>query len=150
MHLAMTVRFFAALLVLCLFSYCGPTYEQIPAAEVDQTEAAKAKALGLKILNACESGNYPTLSTTEATLIMVDGLTAEKQRSACTFLTEEYGSFKDLSLGEVLRSVGDAGFRIYRYKGVFVETEEVAEVRITLNKDGKMSGIWTMPWREGM
>ncbi len=146
----MTIRFFAALLVLCLFSYCGPTYEQVPAAEVDQTEAAKAKALGLKILNACESGNYPTLSTVEATLIMVDGLTADKQQAACTYLKEEYGTFKDLSLGGVLRSAGSGDFRIYRYKGVFAETDEVAEVRITLDKDGKMSGIWTMPWREGM
>ena len=146
----MTIRFFTALLVLCLFSYCGPTYEQVPAAEVDQTEAAKAKALGLKILNACESGNYPILSTAEATLIMVDGLTADKQQTACTYLKEEYGAFQDLSLGEVLRSVGDAGFRIYRYKGVFVDTEAVAEVRITLNKEGKMSGIWTMPWQAGL
>ncbi len=146
----MTIRFFAALLILCLFSYCGPTYEQVPAAEVDQTEAAKAKALGLKILNACESGDYPTLSTAEATLIMVDGLTAEKQQAACSYLKDEYGTFKDLSLGEVLRSVGDGGFRIYRYKGAFVDTEEVAEVRITLNKDGKMSGIWTMPWQASL
>lgn len=146
----MMIRFFAAFLVVSLFSYCGPAYEQVPTAEVDQTEAAKAKALGLKILNACERANYPTLSPAEATLIMVEGMTTEKQREACDYLQQTFGKFLDLSLGEVLRSVGSNDFRIYRYKGSFEGTDEIAEIRITLNKEGKMSGIWTRPWREGL
>ncbi len=132
-----------------LLSACSGGYESLSADAIDQTELNKAKALAMKILAACETGDYPNLSTAEATLTMVDGLTPDRQREACDYLKETYGTLEDLAIGEVLQTVETADFRIYRFKGNFKETKDLAEVRVTLDKQGKMSGLWTMPWAEG-
>lgn len=133
-----------------LLTACSGGYEEVPADAINQTELAKAEALAMKILAACETGDYPTLSTAEATLTIIDGLTPQRQQQACDFLVDKYGTFESLSIGEVLQTVETADFRIYRFKGSFKETEDLAEVRVTLDKHGKMSGIWTMPWADGL
>ncbi len=141
---------FATLMVcILLLSACSSGYERVPDEAIDQAELAKAEALAKKILEACVSGEFVNLTTAEATLTMVDGLTPDRQQEACDFLQEKYGTIEGLSIGEVLQTVETADFRIYRFKGSFKETKELAEVRVTLDKNGKMSGLWTMPWADG-
>lgn len=146
----MKVYLFIVCLAFCLLTACSGGYEQVPADAIDPVELAKAETLARKILIACETGDYPTLSTAEATLTMIDGLTPERQQQACDFLTNKYGTFDSLSIGEVLQTVETADFRIYRFKGSFKETKDLAEVRVTLDQQGKMSGLWTMPWSNGL
>ncbi|NRB48131.1 MAG: hypothetical protein HRU41_10700 [Saprospiraceae bacterium] len=135
---------------ILFLSACSGGYERVPDEAIDQTELAKAEGLAMKILEACDAGGFAHLTTNEATLTMVDGLTPDRQREACDFLEEKYGTLEGLSIGEVLQTVETADFRIYRFKGSFKETKELVEVRITLDKNGKMSGLWTMPWVEGL
>lgn len=145
------MRIYDALLMmpLLLLSACSGGYERVPEEAIDQSELAKAEALAMRILDACDSGEFVNLTTAEATLTMVDGLTSDRQQEACNFLQEKYGTIEGLSIGEVLQTIETAEFRIYRFKGSFKETKELAEVRITLDKNGKMSGLWTMPWADG-
>lgn len=131
---------------VCLLSACSGGYEQVPIDAIDQAELVKAEALALKILQGCETGAFPTLTTAEATLTIIDGLTEARQQEACNFLRGKYGTFKELTIGEVLQTAETADFRIYRFKGTFQDTDELAEVRVTFDKNGKMSGLWTMPW----
>lgn len=135
---------------ILLLTTCSSGYESLPADAIDQAELSKAKALALKILEACNTGDYPNLSTAEATLTMVDGLTPDRQREACDYLKESFGTLEDLTIGEVLQTVETADFRIYRFKGSFEGTKGLAEIRVTLDKQGKMSGLWTMPWADGL
>ena len=146
----MKIHLSIILVGIFLLSACSTGYEKVPTDAIDQTELAKAKTLALKILSGCETGDFPTLRTEEATLTVIDGLTAQRQQEACDYLQKQYGTFVDLSIGEVLQTAETADFRIYRFKGRFQETEDLAEVRVTLDKQGKMSGIWTMPWADGL
>ncbi len=135
---------------ILFLSACSSGYERVPEEAIDQTELAKAEALAMKILEACNSGDFAQLTTSEATLTMVDGLTPDRQREACDFLEQKYGTLEDLAIGEVLQTVETADFRIYRFIGSFKDTKDLAEVRVTLDKQGKMSGLWTMPWVDGL
>lgn len=137
-------------IAILLLSACSGGYERVPDEAINQKELAKAEGLAMKVLEACGSGEFAPLTTKEATLTMVDGLTPDRQREACNFLKEKYGTLEGLTIGEVLQTVETADFRIYRFKGSFKETKDMAEVRVTLDKNGKMSGLWTMPWAEGL
>ena len=144
----MAIRLSLSFCLFCLVA-CSSPYEQLAPEAVDQEEARLAEGLAMRILNGCETGSFVQLTTSEATLTMVEGMTAEMQQQACDFLAENYGQLSRLELGEVLQSVKTAEYRIYRFKANFQETKAQAEVRITLNKEDKLSGVWTMPWKGG-
>ena len=58
------------------------------------------------------------------------------------------GDFKSMTYFETRKS-SPARFVIYRFKGVFTK-EDVMEVRMVYNLEGKIDGFWIKPWLNSM
>ena len=140
----------AALATLVLGAVgCGSLeFEPIPTGSVDPARQAKAGEFGQKMLQAWARDEYPALGA-EATADMQKSNDGDAQKKADKQLEEGIGSFKTMSFAEADRSKPPK-VEVYRFKAVFDKSDKPVEVRVVLDLDGKVSGIWVKPWKDAL
>lgn len=132
-----------AVLALALLG-CNRAMDRVLETNVDSVQKALAQETGMKLHERCKSGKFEPLGD-EATPAMREGLTPDKQKAACESMRAMFGDFQSLTYAETWRV---QGLNVYRFKGKFSKTSDTPEIRVVLDAQSKLSGLWVKPWND--
>lgn len=139
---------FALMVFVLLCSSCGTNLIKIPVEKINKQEQGFAAEMATKIIERCSSYDYSPLPPNQATAEMIDGFSAKIQQETCELLKGKYGKFRSLEFVEAMQPKDTNDYRIYRFKGNFKKAIKLPEVRITIDKSGKLAGFWTTKWKD--
>ena len=106
-----------------------------------------AAQLATQILQAHEQGRFEALGP-EATEGFRKAFTAEVQRHSYQQLRQLFGTFEGLDFVETRSIESQPHLLIHRFRGRYSTASP--EVRVVLDQDGKLAGLWIKPWQEQM
>ena len=116
-------------------------------APVQSEQHHLAAQLATQILQAHEQGRFEALGP-EATEGFRKAFTAEIQRHSYQQLRQLFGTFEGLDFVETRSIESQPHLLIHRFKGRYSTASP--EVRVVLDQDGKLAGLWIKPWQEQM
>lgn len=120
-------------------------YIKLNNAEVNENQKKKAYDLGKRTLMICNTSKFIPFSESEATQSVIQNNTLEKHSKLCLLFRGRYGSFKDLNLIEIIKNTTENEL-IFRYKAIYERSNANKELRVTLNRENKISSLRTMEW----
>ncbi len=120
-------------------------YTKVPLSVVDVNQKKKAYDLGKRVLMICNTSKFIPFKESEATPSVIQNTTLEKHSKICLKFRARYGDFVDLKLVEVYKS-SPANETLFRYKAIYEHSNANKELRVTLNKENKISSLKTMEW----
>ena len=126
----------------------GTTAPQtVASAPVQSEQHQLAAQLATQILQAHEQGRFEALGP-EATEGFRKALTAEIQRHSYQQLRQLFGTFEGLDFVETRSIESQPNLLIHRFRGRYSTASP--EVRVVLDQNGKLTGLWIKPWQEQM
>lgn len=126
------------------------SYQKLDEGQIVQTELRQAISLAEKLLLGQKSGEIYILSEEEAIPEVAKGLTDGVQASSYENISSMFGDYESMQFAEALTMKTDQVYTLYRFKGTFSETSEKPEIRVVLNKEGKLAGFWIRPWEDDL
>ena len=123
------------------------TPQTVASAPVQSEQHQLAAQLATQILQAHEQGRFEVLGT-EATEGFRKAFTAEIQRHSYQQLRQLFGTFEGLDFVETHSIESQPHLLIHRFRGRYSTASP--EVRVVLDQDGKLAGLWIKPWQEQM
>ena len=121
--------------------------QTIASAPVQSEQHHQAAQLATQILQAHEQGRFEALGT-EATESFRKAFTTEVQRHSYQQLRQLFGTFEGLDFVETRSIESQPHLLIYRFRGRYSTASP--EVRVVLDQDGKLTGLWIKPWQDQM
>jgi hypothetical protein len=103
--------------------------------------------VAFRLLNACNTSKLKKFTDLELTSKLLKKITLNYISAICVNNNEEYGKFIGLELIEVLTNE-NIKTNIYRYKIEYERKIQKKEMRIYIDKDGLVSVIKTLRWKE--
>ncbi len=122
-------------------------FETIPEPEVNQTQKIAAESWATHRLTSWAKDEYP-VPKDDVSEAMKPGESEARQKESYKKLEPITGGFKSMTYFETAKSEPPR-FVIYRFKGTFTK-EDLVEVRMVYNLDGKIDGFWIKPWLNSM
>ena len=123
------------------------TPETVANAPVQSEQRHLAAQLATEILQAHEQSRFEALGP-EATEGFRKAFTAEIQRHSYQQLRQLFGTFESLDFVETRSIESQPNLLIHRFRGQYSTASP--EVRVVLDQDGKLAGLWIKPWQEQM
>ena len=120
--------------------------EQLAPGQSEQRHLAEQ--LATQILQAHEQGRFEALGPEEATEGFRKAFTAEVQRHSHQNNRQLFGTFEGLDFVETRFMESQPHLLAHRFKGRYSTVSP--EVRVVLDQDGKLAGLWIKPWQEQM
>ena len=102
--------------------------------------------VAFRLLNSCNTSKLKRFTEFELTSKLLKKITTSYISAICVNNNEEYGKFIGLELGEVLTNE-NISTNIYRYKIEYERKLQKKEMRIYINKEGLVSVIKTLRWK---
>ena len=121
--------------------------QTVASAPVQSEQHHQAAQLTTQILQAHEQGRFEALGP-EATESFRKAFTAEIQRHSYQQLRQLFGTFEGLDFVETHSIENQPHLLIHRFRGRYSTASP--EVRVVLDQDGKLVGLWIKPWQEQM
>ncbi len=109
-----------------------------------------AAQLATRILQSHEQGRFETLGPEEATEGFRSGFTAEVQRRSHQAVRQLFGEFEGLDYVETRFIEAQPHLLIHRFRGRYGAASRAPEVRVILDREGRLAGLWIKPWQEQM
>ena len=125
-----------------------PTKRTVASAPVQSEQHLLAAQLATQILQAHEQGRFEALGPEEATESVRKVFTAEFQRYLHQKSQQIFGTFEGLDFVETRSIESQPHLLIYRFRGRYSTASP--EVRVVLDQDGKLAGLWVKPWQDQM
>lgn len=122
-----------------------PTLITLSSTEVNAAQKNKAYELGKRVLMTCNTSKFKPFTQSEATPKVIQNTTQDRLTKTCLKFRLKYGDFKDLRLVEVIQNNIDETF-IYRYKAEYVKKIANKELRVTMDKNNRVSAIKSTDW----
>ena len=119
--------------------------QTVASAPVQSEQHQLAAQLATQILQAHEQGRFEALGP-EATENFRKAFTAEIQRHSYQQLRQLFGTFESLDFVETHSIENQPHLLIHRSRGRYSTASP--EVRVVLDQDGKLTGLWIKPWQE--
>jgi hypothetical protein len=113
--------------------------------EVPTHLKTKAYELGKRVLMTCNTSRFKPFTTNEATASVIQNTTQERLSKVCHTFRVKYGDFKEIYLAEVLKNNRDDSY-IFRYKAKYERAFAKKELRVTIDKNQKVSAIKSADW----
>lgn len=113
--------------------------------EVPADLKTKAYTLGKRVLMTCNTSRFKPFTSDEATASVIQNTTQERLSKVCHKFRVKYGDFKEINLAEVLKNNDDDSY-IFRYKAKYQRDFATKELRVTIDKDQKVSAIKSTDW----
>ncbi len=123
------------------------TPQTVASPPVQSEQHHLAEQLATQILQAHEQGRFEALGP-EATESFRKAFTAEVQRHSYQQIRQLFGTFEGLDFVETRSIEGQPHLLIHRFRGRYSTASP--EVRVVLDQDGKLVGLWIKPWQEQM
>ena len=124
--------------------------QTVASAPVQSAQHQHAEKLATRILQAHEQGRFEALGPEEATEAFRKAFTAEVQRQSHQAIRQLFGAFEGLEFVETRSIESQPNLLIHRFKGRYDAASQAPEVRVVLNQDGKLAGLWIKPWQDEM
>ena len=121
--------------------------QTVASAPVQSEQHQLAAQLATEILQAHEQGRFEALGP-EATEGFRKAFTAEIQRHSYQQLRQLFGTFEGLDFVETHSIESQPNLLIHRFRGRYSTSSP--EVRVVLDQDGKLTGLWIKPWQAQM
>ena len=121
--------------------------QTVSSAPVQSEQHQLAAQLATQILQAHEQGHFAALGP-KATEGFRKAFTAEIQRHSYQQLRQLFGTFEGLDFVETRSIESQPNLLIHRFRGRYSTASP--EVRVVLDQDGKLAGLWIKPWQEQM
>ncbi len=115
---------------------------------VQSEQRQLAAQLATQILQAHEQGRFEALGPEEATESARKAFTAEFQRYLHQKSRQLFGTFEGLDFVETRSLESQPHLLIHRFRGRYSTASP--EVRVVLDQDGKLAGLWIKPWQKQM
>lgn len=146
-----TITVIALITLSAFYCFSQNSFQELSEQDISQTELRTAISMAEKILLGQKSGNIYLLSEDEAIPQVVEGLTKEVQISNYETLYSMFGDYKSMEFEEAWKLNSDIGnFIVYRFKGIFSNTNDKPEIRLVYNEESKLSGFWIRPWEDDL
>jgi hypothetical protein len=113
--------------------------------EIPSDLKTKAYNLGKRILMTCNTSRFKPFTTSEATASVIKNTTQERLSKVCHKFRVRYGNFEELYLTEVLKNNRNNSY-IFRYKAKYERDFAKKELRVTIDKNQKVSAIKSTDW----
>ncbi len=117
---------------------------------VESEQHFLAAQLATRILQGHEQGRFEVLGPEEATEGFRNGFTAEVQRRNHQAIRQRYGAFEGLDYVETLSLEAQPHLLVHRFRGRYGAASRAPEVRVVLDREGRLAGLWIKPWQEQM
>jgi hypothetical protein len=124
-----------------------PLFKPVPASKIDQAQKDKASKVAATTLDNWFKGKFAPLSD-DFTSLMKEKLGPAAQKQATEGVKSVFGDFQSMKFVEAEASPAMAGIVVYRFKGKFSKTSESPEIRVVVNKQGKVAGLSVKPWQD--
>ena len=121
--------------------------QTIASAPVQSEQHQLAAQLATQILQAHEQGRFEALGP-EATEGFRKAFTAEIQHHSYQQLRQFFGTFEGLDFVETRFMESQPHLLAHRFKGRYSTASP--EVRVVLDQDDKLDGLWIKPWQDQM
>jgi len=126
---------------------CSKRFVRLSESEVNKTDMRHAQEVaGALILKMQASQFYPLGE--EATHRMRESFTPGEQNSAWRQIHDLYGDYQSMRYVETWASRDGLNHRIYRFRGSFSDGQP--EVRVVMDAQNKLAGLWIKDWKEGV
>ena len=122
--------------------------QPVASVPVQSDQHQRAAELATQILQGHEKGRFEILSTEEATEVFRVAFTAEVQRHNHQTFRRLFGAFEGLDYVETRSTEDQPHLLIHRFKGQYGATSHSPEVRVVLDRDGKLTGLWIKFWED--
>ena len=109
-----------------------------------------AAQLATQILQAHEQGRFEALGPEDATEKFRRAFTTEIQRHSHQNIRQLFGAFEGLDFVETHSIENQPHLLVHRFRGRYGAASQAPEVRVVLDRDGKLAGLWIKPWQEQM
>ncbi len=121
--------------------------QTVASAPVQSEQHQLAAQLATQILQAHEQGRFEALGP-EATEGFSKAFTAEIQRHSYQQIRQFFGTFEGLDFVETRSIESQPHLLVHRFRGQYSTASP--EVRVVLDQDGKLAGLWIKPWQDQM
>ena len=121
------------------------THKSIDEAPIEEKDLSYDVAY--RLLNSCNTSKLKKFTDLELTKKLLNKITLDYISAICVNNNEEYGKFVSLELKEVLTNE-NIKTNIYRYRIEYERKIQKKEMRIYIDKDGLVSVIKTLRWKE--
>lgn len=115
--------------------------------EVDKDKKVMAFSAGKRILTACNTSKFKPFNENEATPTVIQNTTQERITKTCLKFRLKYGDFKELKLIEVFKNRTEKT-TVFRFKALYEKKIANKELRVSIDKDDKISGIKSFDWKD--
>lgn len=127
----------------------SPSISVVSTEEIPSDLKIKAYTLGKRVLMTCNTSRFKPFTTDEATASVIQNTTQERLSKICHKFRVKYGDFKEINLAEVLKD-NQNGSYIFRYKAKYQRDFATKELRVTMDKNQKVSAIKSTDWVDKM
>ncbi len=134
-----------ALFIAGTATWAASLFSPVPANQVNKAERDKAQQIANSLWSNWRSGKFEPLSDA-FTSQMRQAMTPEVQRAAYQQAKQMFGDYKSLSFAEAVTSPILPGGTVYRFRASFSGSSERPEIRVVIDKQGKVGGFWIKPW----
>ena len=121
------------------------THKSIDEAPIEEKDLSYDVAY--RLLNSCNTSKLKKFTDLELTKKLLNKITLDYISAICVNNNEEYGKFVSLELKEVLTNE-NIKTNIYRYRIEYERKIQKKEMRIYIDKEGLVSVIKTLRWKE--
>ena len=128
------------------FSACSQDIKKIPEKEVNKQQVEIAVNFASNFFSGLKAGNAYEFKD-EAIDIIKTSMTAENQLKFYDYIKNLYGDFESLEYAETWRQE-TSGMNIYRLKATFSNAKKLVEIRIVLDGNNKIAGIFQKIWSD--
>lgn len=115
--------------------------------ELPKTEINLSYKIGFRLLNACNTSKIKPFTEEELAPKLLKKISLDYISIVCNNNNITYGKFENIELKEVI-TIENTKTNIYRYKAIYEKKLFTKELRIYINKDGLVSVIKTLKWKD--
>lgn len=134
---------------MCLIAFavagCSSPFRKLSESEVDAQMKLAAERIATKIFESQRDGRFEPLGD-EATAAVRSGLTAEVQKASYGSIKGMYGDFQSMDYEETWVPTDGSLLVIYRFRGRFSKSDARPEIRVVMDGEGKLAGLWLKSW----
>ena len=118
-------------------------FVKLPADKVDKDHQEAAEQFGTDYFDNCGKGKCEEIGDEAITAVRL-GFPVAKQKAAYDAWVQSYGEYQSLQYVEAIKITQGPEVVAFRFKGIFEKGQP--EVRVVIDKDGKVAGFFVKPW----
>ena len=144
------MKTFSIMTCACLFIFSGAfcqDFKKLDPDAVNNHSKETAGKFATVFLTDLKNGSVYQFKD-EATGDLKKALTEDMQKQSYQNLKDQFGDFESLNYTETWIYSKDTTLRFFRFKADFNKSNGKLEVRVVLNGEGKIAGIWITPWKD--